>query len=53
MGLFEIGIISVLGYLVFRHIIARRYPGVYRALNFAFMIGVLLFLLFGLLARGH
>jgi multisubunit Na+/H+ antiporter MnhB subunit len=51
LGFAETGIVLVLGYLAFRHLIARRWPGVYQALNFVFLGTVLLVLLFGLLAR--
>jgi len=51
LGFVEIAIIGVLGWLAFRHIIARRYPGVYRALDIVFFTAVGLVLLFGVLAR--
>ncbi|HKJ00543.1 MAG TPA: hypothetical protein VKB51_18885 [bacterium] len=53
LGPIEIVIILVLGWLAFRHIIARRWPGIYRAFNFAFAFAVGMMLLFGLLARIH
>ena len=53
LGLFELAIIGGLGYLAFRHIIARRWPGIYRAIDFVFFATVAMVLLFGLLARTH
>lgn len=53
LGIFEITIILVLGYLAVRHIIARRYPGFYRAFNIVFLLTVALTLVFGLLTRLH
>ncbi len=53
LGLAEIAIIGVLGWLAFRHVIARLYPGIYRALHIVLLTVVGLLLLFGLLARLH
>ena len=53
LGLFELAIIGGLGYLAFRHIIARRWPGIHRAIDFVFFATVAMVLLFGLLARTH
>jgi multisubunit Na+/H+ antiporter MnhB subunit len=53
LGLIEIGIVLVLAYLAFRHLIARRWPGIYRAIDFVFYTTIALALIFGLLARTH
>lgn len=53
LGLIEIAVILGLGYLALRHIVARRYPGIYRAFNIVFYITVALLLVFGLLTRFH
>ena len=51
LGFTELAIIGVLGWFAFRHIIARRFPGFYRALDVIFLSAVGLMLVFGLLAR--
>lgn len=53
LGLIEIAVVLGLAYLAVRHIIARRYPGFYRAFNFVFYATVVLLVVFGLLARYH
>lgn len=53
LGPVELAIVGVLGYLAFRHIIAKRWPNIHRAIDFVFFATVALVLLFGLLARTH
>lgn len=53
LGLIEIAVVLGLAYLAVRHIIARRYPGFYRALDFVFYATVALLVVFGVLTRLH
>ncbi len=53
LGLIEIAIVFGLGYLAVKHIIARRFPGIYRALNIVFLLAIALMLVFGILTRVH
>ena len=53
LGFIEIAIVLGLVYLALRHIIARRYPGFYRAVDIVFYLTVAMVLVFGLLTRFH
>ena len=51
LGPIETLIVIVLVYLAFKHIIARRFPGIFRAFNFIFFTAAALMLLFGVLTH--
>jgi hypothetical protein len=51
LGPIELGIVAVLGYLACKHLIARRFPGLRRALDIVFLLTVALMLAFGLISR--
>lgn len=51
LGLIEIGIVLLLGWLAFKKVIARRYPGISRAFTFVLFGTALLMLLFALLTQ--
>ncbi len=51
LGLIETGVVLFLGYLAFRHFIARRWPGASKAVAAIFYISAALMLGFGLLTH--
>lgn len=51
LGLIEIGIVLLLGWLAFKKVIARRYPSISRAFTFVLFGTALLMLLFALLTQ--
>ena len=51
LGLIEIGIVLLLGWLAFKNVITRRYPGISRAFTFVLFGTALLMLLFALLTQ--
>lgn len=51
LGPVELAIVLGLGYWAVRHIVARRWPGLARAVNFVAYATVVGLLVFGLLTR--
>jgi len=51
LGIIELAIILVLGYVAFRHWIARRFPGAVRAVRFVLITTAVLLLVFGIITR--
>lgn len=51
LGFIEIGIVLFLGYLAFKHLIARRYPNAARAIHIVLILTAVLMVVFGLITH--
>jgi len=51
LGWMEIVFVLILAYFAFRHLILRRFPGIYRALNFIFYATAFMILAFAVITR--
>jgi len=51
LGWIEVVIVLVLSFFAFRHLIDRRFPNFYRAINFVFFATAFLMLAFALFTR--